>query len=370
MSTEIIIIVFFLVVTVSVIVWMLYNNNAEQRNANKIKAAYENKRESDNGSPVNMKSINPNDKDYQYKLLDYYICSSYNSCCIGDFLNDYVSMDILKTVIKQGVRVIDLEIYMVDNKPVVAVSPFATGIVKGSYNSLSLLGSNGVLDVINRYAFSLNGCDNPKDPLFINFRIKCDKLDYNALHSEIISKFKNKLLGPEYSYGGRSTTKVPHTPLNQLMGKVIIMCNQKSLAYRDTKFNEVVNMSSASNSQDFRVLRLSDAQNQRENDYEGLEDENKSILTMLIPDLSVQNSNIDIAAFHNHGVQMVAMNYQNIDANMQNAYDFFNKEKGSAFVLKPERLRLVVKQLENPDKQKILNKPKIKKTEWGQSIQT
>lgn len=372
MNSELLLIGLFISFAIGAIIWMIYNKNAESRQAKKIKSIYESKKNEDPKNPVKIKPINPNDKSSQYKVLDYYISSSYNSCCSGDFLNDYVSMDVLKTVIAQGARVLDLEIYMIDNNPVVAVSPFKSGVIKGSYNSLPLLGTNGVLDIINSHAFSLRTCPNYKDPLFINFRIKCDKLDYNAMHSYIIKIFKNKLLGPDYSYGGRAKYKIPSTPLNQLMGKVIIMCDQKSLAYNDTKFRELVNLSAASNSVDFRSMRASALQNQRETDYEGLEEENKNMITMMIPDLIVNNENIDFNAFKRHGVQMISMNYQNIDSRMDSAYNYFNKEQGQAFVLKPKRLRNIPIIVPDGDKQKpeLMSKAKCKILATGQKICT
>ena len=33
--------------------------------------------------PISMASINGTDGQFQYKLRDYYIASSYNSCCAG-----------------------------------------------------------------------------------------------------------------------------------------------------------------------------------------------------------------------------------------------------------------------------------------------
>ena len=40
--------------------------------------------------PMQMAGINGLDTMYQYRLRDYYIASSYNSCCAGQFLDGYV----------------------------------------------------------------------------------------------------------------------------------------------------------------------------------------------------------------------------------------------------------------------------------------
>ena len=55
-----------------------------------------------------------------YGLIDYYVMGSFNSCCTGDVINGYVSLEALKQVISYGVRLLDFEIYFKDGKVVVA----------------------------------------------------------------------------------------------------------------------------------------------------------------------------------------------------------------------------------------------------------
>ena len=57
--------------------------------------------------PMNIRSINASTPEFKYKLRDYYIASSYNSCCGGTFKNDYVDYVPLKQVIKKGARLLD-----------------------------------------------------------------------------------------------------------------------------------------------------------------------------------------------------------------------------------------------------------------------
>ena len=49
-----------------------------------------------------LSSININDAAYKYKLRDYYVKTAYNSCCGGQFKNDYVNVCALKKCIQQG----------------------------------------------------------------------------------------------------------------------------------------------------------------------------------------------------------------------------------------------------------------------------
>ena len=66
--------------------------------------------------PMQMAGINGLDTMYQYRLRDYYIASSYNSCCAGQFLDDYVSLEALSNVLKKGARLVDFEIYSFGGK--------------------------------------------------------------------------------------------------------------------------------------------------------------------------------------------------------------------------------------------------------------
>ena len=53
--------------------------------------------------------------NHRHLLRDYYVASSYNSCCGGNVEKDFVDMIPLRTVIKQGARLLDFEIY--NSKP-------------------------------------------------------------------------------------------------------------------------------------------------------------------------------------------------------------------------------------------------------------
>ena len=49
-----------------------------------------------------------------YTLKDFYIKSAYNCCSTGSYKNCNVSLDMLKYVIRQGVRLLDFAIYSID----------------------------------------------------------------------------------------------------------------------------------------------------------------------------------------------------------------------------------------------------------------
>ena len=66
-------------------------------------------------------------------LRDFYIKSAYNCCCSGKFKNDFVNICALYSCIEQGVRMLDFELYSIDNKPVVAASSINSYKTKETY---------------------------------------------------------------------------------------------------------------------------------------------------------------------------------------------------------------------------------------------
>jgi hypothetical protein len=280
-------------------------------------------------------------------IRDYYIASSYNSCCGGDFQDDYVSLIPLKEVIFHGARVLDFELYSVNDDLVVAASGSKSPYLKGTYNSLPLGGNSGILSLIKSHAFSNGTCPNPRDPLFIHLRVKTNIDHYNKLTKYVTETFGSQLLNASYGYEGRSDApgggkNIANEKLLDFAGtddteaKVIIICDQENKNYRGTSFEELINLSGDS-------VYLQEKRN-REIQYtqfpKDLEEYNKVNLTLTMPDLTNLNDNISANLHFSYGCQMVCMNYQNMDQNMKSYFKKFNNA-GSAFILKPEHLRFV-----------------------------
>ena len=295
-----------------------------------------------------LSSINTADPKYEQPLLNFYVASSYNSCCAGDFQDSYVSLEPLEQIIFHGARVLDFEVYCIDGKPAVAASSTPNVNLKGTYNSLPF---DDVLRRVSQLAFSSAKCANPNDPLFLHFRIKSNRKDiYPQMASAITSNFAGRLMDARYSFEGRKmddgeTENLTMLPLKQLMGKVVIMAHQENDNFKnmDSSFYELVNL--GSNSTYFRQLRNHDVQYAP--DIDQLKSENKTSLALTMPDWSSLNDNVKIVLHHTLGCQMVCMNYQNLDRNMKYYLNFFN-ESGSAFVPKPPYLCMKVSKLTCP----------------------
>ena len=305
-------------------------------------------------------NINPEDVNFKVDaytgtghVRDYYIASSYNSCCAGDFQDSYVDLVPLREVIHQGARVLDFELYMVDGDVVVGAGATDSDNIKGTYNSLPVGGTNGILNIINNSAFELP-TPNPTDPLFVHFRIKSKsnpQLFYKKLTAYVKEWFGPRLLAPEYGHEGRpgvtgASKNIAAEPLINFQNKIIIICDQETNNFRGTAFEEYVNMSSGS-------PFLSEYRNydvQYTHDPDGLKEYNKKNITLSMPDLSALNNNLPAQLHFSYGCQMVCMNYANNDSNMLFYTNMFN-EAGTSFVLKPDDLRYKVVTIKAPKKQ-------------------
>ena len=144
----------YLIFVIILVVWLLvlyvrgklnlkyWNNNEMMVNAY----------ESLGGTSIS--GINASNPKFRNKLRDYYVMASYNSCCGGNVEKDFVDMIPLNTVMKQGARWLDFEIYSVKGEPVVAAgpepSPDGKYCLKGTYNSLPV---SNVLQQVRMLAF-------------------------------------------------------------------------------------------------------------------------------------------------------------------------------------------------------------------------
>lgn len=290
-----------------------------------------------------ISSINTSNTFFQQPLRDYYIKSAYNACSGGDYKNDYVDTCVVKSLLKQGVRALDFEIYSIDDEPVVATSTNDNYCVKETFNYVTF---GEVLNVISNYAFTLSTAPNPADPLFIHLRVKSTNKKMFEKLTELIENFNSstsRILGPNYSYSNKNLATVP---LNELAGKVIIMVDGTNKTFLETKFNEFVNIVSKS-----AILRgLTNYEIVYTPDMNELINHNKVNMTIGVPDKGASPPNPNSLIMRNNGCQFIAMRYQMVDSFLEENNMFF-EENGTAFVLKPDDLRYKVQTIPAPPPQ-------------------
>jgi hypothetical protein len=286
-----------------------------------------------------------NNDDFDYMFRDYYIKTAYNCCSTGDYKNGVVSTCALKSVLKQGTRALDFEIYSIDNEPIVATSTVKNNYVKESLNSITF---NEVMNMLVSYGFAAGSVPNPLDPIVIHIRFKSTNI---AMYNNLAKIFKSnaKRLLDSSKYGNENNHEnFGKVPLQNLMGKIVVIVNNNNRTFADVPaLYKYVNM--ASGSILMRQLTLNEVVNNP--NTQELTEYNKRQMTICIPnEFDISPSNPSSILCRNLGIQMVAVRYQEPDVNFDEQTQFFNKEN-HAFVLKPAKFRYIQKCVPIPKKQ-------------------
>lgn len=269
-----------------------------------------------------------------YGLIDYYVMGSFNSCCTGDVINGYVSLEALKQVIGYGVRLLDFEIYFKDGKVVVAAGRNNI-YMKDTYNELEI---NSVLEAVRRYALrGTAGNFNMSDPLILNFRIITENKNvYHVLEKAIMKNFSDYLADRKFGKEGRrQNTDIFTTNFKNIRGKVIILVDDPTENYRDVPdFYELVNGTTKR-----YVRKYTDYQMKNEKSNETYISETKNNFVISTPDVMEQR-NSSYQVHHNLGAQGVLMNFGG-GYNDENLKGYIRKFSMSqkAFLLKPKHLQ-------------------------------
>ena len=290
MPCKIMIGVFVFVVVVALIVWAV-NMTKMGRSIGKI------------AEPELTMAAIP--QTHTNQLRNFYIKSSYNSCALGEFANDWVHLAALSNAIKHGCRLLDFEIYDIGGEPAVAVSNSVKFTTKSCYNSIPL---SEVFKTVKNEAYT---CSNGRDPLFLNLRVKSDNDElFPQIGNLLKNYFAERMLGPAFSYefGGRNLAVVP---LGALIGKVVILGDLSNAKMKASSLMEFVNL--GGNSAFNRVLQYTEVAYSPPSDLPEFAQKN---FTMCVPDLTPSASNYDSAVPFNLGIQMVAMCFQTRDDNL------------------------------------------------------
>jgi hypothetical protein len=277
-----------------------------------------------------LSGMGKRDPRFNMKLYDYYIKSSYNSCAGGNFVNDWVDMCALTSVIQQGYRLLDFEVYNLNQTAIVATSDSENYNIKGTYNYLKL---DDVLKHVAEHAISnsmvTDECPNASDPLFLHFRVKSNSVEiYNSIATSLSTYFGKYLLSSMHSYENNGKN-IGNMSLKSLLQKVIIIVDKSDTNLEASRLHEYVNI--AGKSVFLRVLSFNDVIHTP--DMDELIDYNRTNMTLCTPNTSANyNSSISMQ----YGVQFSAINAQKNDELLQ-AYNANFSE--FAFTIKPDSLR-------------------------------
>ena len=325
-STTVVVIscIIFLIILISFLCYFYYNGlrGRECKNINKIYGDLNGK----------IRSIDETDQ-FNYTFKDYYIKSAYNCCSGGNYKNDFVDTCNLKSLLKQGVRGLDFEIFSINDGPVVATSTSDSYYVKETFNYVNFV---DVMNILRDYAFSTSTAPNSNDPIIIHLRIKSTNQAMYQNFAKLLENYDSILLSKDYD-SENNGTNFGNVPLKNLLGKVIIIVDRSNISFLECpEFYRFINMTS--NSVFMRALHYYDIKFTP--DMTELIEFNKQNMTIGMPDKGSNPENPSSLVMREMGCQLLAMRYQTIDVNVEEN-DIFFDEKGYAFVLKPDNLRYI-----------------------------
>lgn len=248
-------------------------------------------------------------------LGDYHILGSYNSCCIGNYTNDYVSLKQLNKVIESGIRMIDLEIFTVKGETVVASSDNDSDFSRrGSKNTIPL---SSCLQTVK---YSLRRASNKNDPFFIQIRMKTHiKHSYDEVARQLKLNLQDMLLPSLYSSNAKY---LPYDIENEFMyklkNKIIIVVHDYSNILESTYLYEYTNIHLEKNS----VCRYTDLQHTSDQHNKEMMSRNKMLFSVVLPDRgSTKNQSVNKAV--DLGFHGLLLNFQRQDSTFQNTLQLF-----------------------------------------------
>lgn len=195
-NLDILLIIIIIVVLLFVIV-ITYNNTIEQR----LKSF--NKKQLQT-LPTSLKPIADCNKQRNYRLVDYYIASSYNTASIGNKHYDYVSTDAVRNTLLKGARYIQLNLFSLNvnindtnDEPIIGTSTNNDRHI----TSLNTIPFRDVLETISSYAFKVKAEKGYKEinyPLIIDLTINTDNINVlDKAANQLITVLGDKLLKQE-----------------------------------------------------------------------------------------------------------------------------------------------------------------------------
>jgi hypothetical protein len=232
-NLDIIIIIIIIIILILVAV-ITYNNTIEKR-----LQQFNNKQLQE--LPTKLKPIEDCNKRRNYRLVDYYIASSYNTASLGNKHYDYVSTDAIRNTLLQGARYIQLNIFSlnvnindVNDEPLIGTS---TGN-DNHITSLNTIQFKDVLETIVSYAFKVKaekGFKNINYPLIIDLTINTKNINVLDKAADYIIEILGDYLLPREKY---VSFPIQFEYLCNLLDKIIIWVNGSEL--EETKLKNIV----------------------------------------------------------------------------------------------------------------------------------
>ena len=247
-------------------------------------------------------------------LGDYHILGSYNSCCIGNYVDDSLSLKQLYNIIKNGVRMIDFEIFTIKGKTVVASSDNDKDFSRrGSKNTIPI---HECLETVKQ---GLRNAPNKEDPFFIQFRMKTGiKHSYDEVAKQI-KTFQQDLLPSLYSSNAKYLPyDIENEFMSRLKSKVIIVVHDYSDILESTYLYEYTNI----HVPDLSVKRIHELNHISKQQTTEIQRRNKMSFSTILPNHLSINNLVSNKAFE-LGFHGIMLNFQKQDSNFKNTMKMF-----------------------------------------------
>ena len=273
-----------------------------------------------------------NTSNVGYKLKEYQIFSSWNSCAQS---NNNVSLEQLEKVLLNGCRFLDFEVYFVEGKPVV-------GFSKGKYQSnesIQQIDSDNVLpflDVCNKIVSGK--CPNPNDPLFLHFRIKSNNIN---VFEKMAEAFLSSGITDKLAKKNVST----YTLLSDLQNKIIVIVDKTYVPGIETEscsfgckavFTDMIHMYSGTSELPSYKIQQQLVQNARPLSLTTDNETNTTSIVMVNHEVGIdyEQSNIDKFAklVIDHSIQIIPHKFYSDDSVLQDYKNFFSDHGHTAFM--------------------------------------
>lgn len=288
--------------------------------------------------------------NYDYKLRDFYFKTAYNCFCSGNFKNDYVDKCAFENCVNHGVLAYHMQIFSLNNEPIVASNVTNTNFYKESYNHITLE------DVVGLFKNELEDNTFQDNPIFLNLKIHYGEADnnadsktafYNKIYDKLEKlennyKFNIKYIidnNPDLSINDRNKINIHKIPMKFTKNKIFLFVtlnNETKLDNVKGSFlDQIVDLYEEPSS-GIKILESNEILN---NDtYDVNKTLVKKYLTFCIPKSNtIRNDNYDSTNAIKYGIQFIAMNFQEKDNNLDKYNYFFDNTDNQKETDRPYR---------------------------------
>lgn len=282
------IILIITIIVASIILYRLWINRIQIEKESKVSV--------EPYSSINIGLTN----DTKLSLNQYFIKASWNTAYTGSSNSKYASnamnVKMIIDVLNRGCRFLDFEIYAVldVNQEIIPVVGFSTQSHNNNQmecNEPVVNLSDVFLTIANNAFSTTNGSPNPKDPLFIQLRIKSSNMKLYQMLPNLIQNSFNNLFNYDYNNKFDSKWIIPPSlihkvPLSRYNSNIIMVAD---LVNSDPMFSNIL-----LNDVPFTNIPIKKIDNKDKDNYKLINQYQRIFLDYTVPD------------FTNHGINTMS----------------------------------------------------------------